>query len=178
MHIFWLLYYLYFLKVEGMSRIANMLKNLWLFVSSFDISLVFFKTIAYFFASFSYITTTAFFTINFIHGIIFLCFYWTQRYSTDSNYLNEHIQFTYEKETHSSLPYLDLLINHKDDGSLWFSVYRKPTNTGKHLDFFSFHPLSQKRSVSSSLYKRAKDLCSEDTLQDEYKIGGQIYRVF
>ena len=89
---------------------------------------------------------------------------------THLNSLNEHIQFTYEKETHSSLPYLDLLINHKEDGSLRFSVYRKPTNTGKHLDFFSFHPLSQKRSVSSSLYKRAKDLCSEDTLQDEYKI--------
>ena len=37
------------------------------------------------------------------------------------NSLNEHIQFTYEKETHSSLPYLDLLSNHKDDGSLRFS---------------------------------------------------------
>ena len=43
-------------------------------------------------------------------------------------------------------------------------------HTGNHLDFFSFHPLSQKRSVSSSLYKRAKYLCSEDTLQYEYKI--------
>ena len=73
MHIFWLLYYLYFLKVEGMSRIADMLENLWLFVGSCDISLVFFKTIAYFFASFSYITTTAVFTINFIYSIIFLC---------------------------------------------------------------------------------------------------------
>ena len=41
---------------------------------------------------------------------------------THLNSLNEYIQFTYEKETHSSLPYLDLLINHKEDMAPYDSV--------------------------------------------------------
>ena len=60
-----------------------------------------------------------------------------------------------------------MLINRIYDGSLSFSVYRKPVNTGRQLDFQSFHHLSQKRSVASSLYKRAKDLCSEGNIKDE-----------
>ena len=32
------------------------------------------------------------------------------------NSQNEHIQFTIERETHRSLPFLDLLINRKDNG--------------------------------------------------------------
>ena len=86
---------------------------------------------------------------------------------THLNSLNEHIQFTFEKETHSSLPYLDLLINHKDDVSLRFSVYRKPTNTGKHLtSSVSIHFHIDVVCLRHS----TRDLCSEDTLQDEYKI--------
>ena len=76
------------------------------------------------------------------------------------NNQNPSIQFSFEKQTHSSLPFLDLQINRKNDGSLSFSIYRKPTFTGKQLDYHSLHPLSQKRSVASSLFKRATDLCS------------------
>lgn len=37
------------------------------------------------------------------------------------------INFTVEKETDGKLPFLDLLISRKDDNTLKFGIYRKPT---------------------------------------------------
>ena len=50
------------------------------------------------------------------------------------NSQNTHIKFTLEKETNSSLPYLDILIS-RDTNKLNFTVYRKPTDLGILLKF-------------------------------------------
>ena len=40
-----------------------------------------------------------------------------------------NIKITYEVEKHSTLAYLDIIINKNDNGFMNFEIYRKPTNT-------------------------------------------------
>ena len=61
------------------------------------------------------------------------------------------------------------MIQSKNDGLLSFGIYRKPTQTGQYLNYFSHHPLSQKKSVASALYNRAFSLCSIELRENEIK---------
>jgi hypothetical protein len=47
--------------------------------------------------------------------------------------LHNNIQFTMEKEEDGHLPFLDIDIYRKPDGSLGHSVYRKPTHTNLYI---------------------------------------------
>ena len=62
------------------------------------------------------------------------------------------IQFTVEVERDSSLPFLDTLLQRKEDGSLGVTVYSKPTHTDRYLDFQSHHPHHVKRGLVRCLY--------------------------
>ena len=64
------------------------------------------------------------------------------------------ITFTVEIENERRLPYLDVKVIRSLGGKLETSIYRKPTQTGRHLDFHSSHPTSVKRPVVSSLMRR------------------------
>ena len=86
------------------------------------------------------------------------------------NQINPHIEFTYEMENEHRLPFLDLMIYRRENGTLSFSIYRKPTFTGNYLNFDSYHPIAHKRAVVKSLVDRAKNLCDEDTYSNEIKI--------
>ena len=83
------------------------------------------------------------------------------------NSVNENIQFTMEIEENSILNYLDLKIARKDDGTLSYSIFRKPTHTDKYLSFDSNHPLEHKNSVVQSLMHRAFGLCDGESQQQE-----------
>ena len=83
------------------------------------------------------------------------------------NSVNESIQFTMEQEENLTLNYLDLKLSRKNDGTLNFSIFRKPTHTEKYLDFNSNHPLEHKNSVVQSLMHRAFNLCDEELRQQE-----------
>jgi hypothetical protein len=72
------------------------------------------------------------------------------------------IQFTQELEVDCSLPFLDTKITKKSDGHLSFSVYRKPTHSGRYLHFLSNNPISHKKGVAASLFHRALRICSND----------------
>ena len=63
------------------------------------------------------------------------------------NSISPHIQFTVEKESDQSLPFLDELLTHQADGTISTLVFRKSTHTDKYLDFTSHHPLAHKVSV-------------------------------
>ncbi|CAK9810876.1 hypothetical protein ANTPLA_LOCUS6713 [Anthophora plagiata] len=98
---------------------------------------------------------------------------WTHGHNTLPTFLNflnslhPKIQFTMETETNGQLPFLDVLITKKQDGSLGHQVYRKPTHTDRYLHAQSHHHPAQKNSVIVSLVNRAINICEEEHLQSE-----------
>ena len=50
-----------------------------------------------------------------------------------------------------------------------FAVYRKPSNTGRLLDYNSYAPASHKINVVNSLVNRALKICREDEMENEMK---------
>ena len=67
-----------------------------------------------------------------------------------------------------TLPFLDVMLQRGEDGSISTSVYCKPTHTDKYLDFSSHHPIAHKVSVVKTLFSRADTLSSSPTnISDE-----------
>ena len=73
------------------------------------------------------------------------------------------MKFTVEREVDSKIPFLDILIHRRDDGSLNFDVYRKPTSTDRYLDYNSYNPISHKMNTIKTLQKRAFTVCSDES---------------
>jgi hypothetical protein len=65
------------------------------------------------------------------------------------------------------LPFLDIDIYRKMDGSLEHKVYRKPTHTNLYLHQSSHHHSANKHSVLSSLIHGARALCDQESLTPE-----------
>jgi hypothetical protein len=55
------------------------------------------------------------------------------------NNYSEHIKFTMDIEVDGSLPFLDVHVTKKPDGSLGNQVYRKKTHTEQYLHAMSHH---------------------------------------
>jgi hypothetical protein len=83
------------------------------------------------------------------------------------NGLHKKIQFTMEIDKNDDLPFLDIDIYRKTDGSLGYKVYRKPTHTNLYLQQRSHHHLANKQSALTSLTHRDKILCDQDSLPQE-----------
>ncbi len=77
------------------------------------------------------------------------------------NRINEASQFTVENETaNDELPFLDCLIQRNSDSSLNTTVYKKPTNTVRYLNFHFCHSSATKQGFIKCLFLRANILCS------------------
>ena len=72
------------------------------------------------------------------------------------------IKFTHEVETDNTIPFLDTLLERKEDGSVKVKVYRKKTHTNQYLAFDSHHPLHQKMGVARTLLHRSEEIVTED----------------
>ncbi len=84
------------------------------------------------------------------------------------NSVRPSIRFTVEVERDRSLPFLENLLQRRDDGSLAVTVYRKPTHTDRYLDFQSHHPSHVKRGLVRCLYDRARSITTgQDNLKKE-----------
>ena len=77
------------------------------------------------------------------------------------NLVNPHIQFTLELEDTKGqgLPFLDTITTRRGT-QLEVNVYRKPTHTDRYLDFNSHYLMCHKRSVVSTLLRRAQNIPS------------------
>jgi hypothetical protein len=85
------------------------------------------------------------------------------------NSIHPSIQFTMEVEENNSLPFLDVLITKRSDGSLSHSTYRKKTHTDRYLHASSHHFPSQLNSVAASLINRSLRLTDDEHKEDEIK---------
>jgi hypothetical protein len=92
------------------------------------------------------------------------------------NRLHNKIQFTMEIEAEGHLPFLDIDIYRKTDGSLGHKVYRKPTHTDLYLHQNLHHYPANKQSVLAPLIDRAKAVCDEDSLTQELEFLTTIFK--
>ncbi|XP_054709417.1 uncharacterized protein LOC129219122 [Uloborus diversus] len=88
-------------------------------------------------------------------------------FSMAPNSQHENIQFTMETENDGKLPFLDVLVSRRDDGSLGHRVYRKPTHTDRYLHKDSNHHPRQKRGVMKTLFVRANRICEPTAIEHE-----------
>jgi hypothetical protein len=92
------------------------------------------------------------------------------------NSIHQSIQFTMETESEGHLPFLDLNIYRRPDGSLGHKVYRKPTHTNLYLNAkFNHHP-SNIQAVISTLIHRARALCDENGLKVELVFLKDVFK--
>ena len=82
------------------------------------------------------------------------------------NTQNAAITFTMEVEKDGKLPFLDGEIG-RENARLNLSVYRKPTQSGRYLNFNSHHPISAKCSTADALFNRAELITTDATQKDE-----------
>ncbi len=61
----------------------------------------------------------------------------------------------------------DTIITRKTNGSLKFSVYRKPTHTDQYLQFDSHQPMEHKMGMTRTLTHRANTVITEDEDKEE-----------
>ena len=80
---------------------------------------------------------------------------------------HSNIQFTMEIEENNQIPFLDVLVRRKGDGTLGHQIYRKPTHTDRYLHAISHHHPSQKNSVISSLIHRALTISEPTSVNEE-----------
>ena len=73
-------------------------------------------------------------------------------------------QLMTEKESNGQPPFLDILLNREEDGSIGTSVHRKATHTNQYLCFHSHHPAAHKRAVVRTLMCRAEALSSSGVI--------------
>jgi hypothetical protein len=81
-----------------------------------------------------------------------------------------------ETEEEGHLPFLDIDIYKKSDGSLGHRIHRKSTHTNLYIHETCHHNDANKHSVLSSLIKRAKSLCDQDSLAPELTLLTDVFK--
>ena len=86
----------------------------------------------------------------------------------DVNSIKHSIQFTIEKESNNTLPFLDVPISRTEQG-FKTSVYCKPKFIRQYLNFNSHHPYSVKKGIVCCLQHQAKVISGDpETLDKEF----------
>ncbi|XP_058445678.1 uncharacterized protein LOC131426919 [Malaya genurostris] len=85
------------------------------------------------------------------------------------NAYNSHIQFTCEVENNNRLPYLDMVLIRTEKQTIVTDWYKKPVASGRLLNFFSFHPLSQKLNTATGFIGRVFRLSTCKSIVEKKK---------
>ena len=78
------------------------------------------------------------------------------------------IKFTMEVEENESIPFLDVLIYKRLNGSLGHKVFKKKTHTDNYLNADSHHHPTQKLGIINTLETRAARICDDEHLKEEH----------
>lgn len=70
---------------------------------------------------------------------------------TAFNNFHPNLQFTFETETDNKISFLDIELTKKHNGQIITNWFRKPTHTGRYLNFHSSHPLTHKIKLVKNL---------------------------
>jgi len=73
------------------------------------------------------------------------------------NSFHDRLKFTMEISTDNRINFLDVTLI-IENGVIMFDHYKKPTNSGRYLNFMSNHPLEHKRGVIFYLFDRVLQL--------------------
>jgi hypothetical protein len=92
------------------------------------------------------------------------------------NNTRENMQFTMETERDCRVPFLDINIYRKPDGSLGRKDCRKPTHANLYLISNSHHHPSNKQAVVSTLMHRARSLSDQESLHSELQFLRTTFR--
>jgi hypothetical protein len=90
--------------------------------------------------------------------------------------LHKKVQFTMEKEEEGHLPFLDIDIYRKTDGSLGHKVYQKTTHTNLYLHQNSLHHPANKQSILAPLIHRANAVCDQDSFTQELEFLTTVFK--
>ncbi|XP_037040265.1 uncharacterized protein LOC119077188 [Bradysia coprophila] len=77
---------------------------------------------------------------------------------TMMNHFNNHhrnLKFTVEEEVSSSINFLDMTLNRRNDGKVDTKWYQKSIASGRYLHFQAHNPMTHKRNVATTLTDRA-----------------------
>ena len=86
------------------------------------------------------------------------------------NVLRHNVRFTVELEKDGTLPFLDTLLQWKDDGTLEVTVYRMPTHMDRYLNLHSQYPEHEKSGLVKCLFERARSIITtEESLREDEK---------
>lgn len=83
------------------------------------------------------------------------------------NSQSNSIKFMMEMKENGILPFLDIIINRNQDGSIYHQVYRKKTHTEHYLHANSHHHPSQKIGVLNTLATRVVRISNLDHFEKE-----------
>ncbi|CAH8606449.1 unnamed protein product [Schistosoma rodhaini] len=83
------------------------------------------------------------------------------------NSCHPSIDFTLEREKDQSIPFLDVHLLRRSNGSLKRSIFRKQTWNGQLTNFYSWVPLNRKRNLIHSLCYRIHRICSTECINEE-----------
>jgi hypothetical protein len=82
------------------------------------------------------------------------------------NSIHDKIQFVMELEDEEHLPFLDIDVYRRPDGTLGHRIYRKPTHMKLYIHrMFHYHP-SNKHAMLATPVFRARAICDEDSLDE------------
>lgn len=85
------------------------------------------------------------------------------------NQYDNNIRFTSEIEVDGKIPFLDLLLI-RENQNIITNWYRKPTWSGRYLNYFSNHPIQQKIGIINMLIDRAINLSHKKFWNDNIEL--------
>ena len=109
---------------------------------------------------------------RYVGGIIVIC-EWEDDINCLLNKLNvlqNCISLLCEEEKNDQLPFLDILISRREDGSIERSIFRKPTWTGQYLSYYSYCSVQYKRGLIRGPLNRINSIYTKDDIDDDVRL--------